>query len=151
MEELDLKIKKSLRLGVVGYCPPTKFDEVKALELIKHAYDRVEDDFPEYRIIVVSGLTNIGVLKIAYEEAKRRDWKTAGIACKKAYSYKDNWFPVDEEPIIIGENWGDESQAFINSIDALVRIGSGPQSLKEAEQVRRMGKPTYEYELAKIG
>lgn len=138
------------RLGVVGYCPPTKFDEVKALEYLKDAYNKVSSDFPDKKIIVVSGLTNIGVLKLAYEEAKRRGWKTAGIACKKVYDFKDNWFPIDEHPIIIGDNWGDESKTFVESIDALVRIGVGPQSLIEAAEVKTRGKPTYEYDLPKL-
>ncbi|MFH1840303.1 MAG: hypothetical protein ABH849_04090 [Nanoarchaeota archaeon] len=79
---------KKLRLGVVGYCPPTKFDEKKALKNLREAYDQVELDFPEHEITVVSGLTNAGVLRLAYEEARRRGWRTAGIACKKAtYEY----------------------------------------------------------------
>lgn len=141
---------KKIRLGVAGYCPPTKFDEKKALQYIQEAYDRAKADFPDSEIIIVSGLTNVGVLKLAYEEAKRRGWKTGGIASKKVYDFKDNWFPVDEEPVIIGENWGDESNTFTGSLDALVRIGNGPQSVREAEQIRRMGKKTYEYELEKL-
>lgn len=134
-----------LRLGVVGYCPPTKFDEKKAIEYLANAFDRVISDFPDYKITMVAGVTNVGVLKLAYIEAKRRGWRTAGVACKKAYDFE--LFPTDEEPIIIGENWGDESPAFVNSIDALVRIGMGKQSLNEAYQVREKGKKTYEYDL----
>src|SRR3989338_8138687 len=121
---------KILRLGVVGYCPPTKFDERKALKLLQEAYNQVAKDFPTYEIIVVSGLTNVGTIKLAYEEAKRKGWKTAGVACKKAFNYK-NLFQTDEKPVIVGENWGDESESFVNSIDALIRIGGGSQSLQE--------------------
>lgn len=135
------------RLGVAGYCPPTRFNEDEAARLIVDSYNRFSSDFPNREIVVVSGLTNIGVLKLAYEEAKRRGWKTAGVACKLAYAFRDNWFPVDEEPIITGDNWGDESFAFVNSIDALVRIGSGKQSIGEAELARKQGKKTYEYDL----
>lgn len=140
----------NVRLGVVGYCPPTQFNEAEALRMLKEAYDEVARDFPQKAITVVSGLTNVGVLKIAYEEAQTRGWKTAGIACKKAYDFRDNWFPVDEEPVIMGENWGDESKVFVGSLDALVRIGMGKQSLKEAQQVKEVGKPTYEYNLPTI-
>ncbi len=139
---------KTLRLGVVGYCPPTKFDEKKALSLLQQAYDLVKENFSNYQITVVSGLTNLGTIKLAYEEAKRRGWKTAGVACKKAFNYK-NLFPVDEKTVIVGENWGDESETFINSIDALIRIGGGPQSLKETELARKKGKKVYEYDLPK--
>lgn len=137
-----------LRLGVVGYCPPTKFDEEKALEYLCDAFDKVNLDFPDYGITIVAGITNVGVLRLAYLEAKRRGWKTAGVGCKKAYDFE--WFPTDEEPVIIGENWGDESQTFVNSIDALVRIGLGKQSLNEAALIREKGKKTYEYDLPRF-
>lgn len=137
-----------LRLGVVGYCPPTRFDEKKALEYLCDAFDKVTLDFPNYEVTMVAGITNVGILSLAYPEAKKRSWKTAGVGCKKAYDFE--WFPTDEEPIIIGENWGDESQAFVNSIDALVRMGLGKQSLDEAAQVRAKGKKTYEYDLPRF-
>ena len=143
------KMEKSFRLGVVGYCPPTKFNENKAHTYILEAYNKAVCDFSN-RIVVVSGLTNVGVLKLAYEEAKRRGWKTAGVACKKAFDYKSSWFPVDQEPVIVGENWGDESFEFIKSIDALVRIGCGKQSLREASMARNLGKKTYEYDLERL-
>lgn len=143
-----MKQNKKLKLGVVGYCPPTKFDENKARDLINDAYDKVTKDFPDYEVTIVAGITNVGVLKLAYEEAKRRNWRTAGVGCKKAYDFE--WFPVDEKPIIIGENWGDESPTFIKSIDALVRIGSEPQSLEETRKIKSLGKPVYEYELEKL-
>ena len=150
---------KTLRLGVVGYCPPSKFDEKKALEYLIDAFDKVNSDFPEHQITIIAGITNAGVLKLAYEEAKIRGWRTAGICCKKAYAFE--WFPTDEEPIIVGENWGDESNAFVygtktpghpheNGLDALVRIGIGKQSLDEASKVREMQKPTYEYDLPRL-
>lgn len=140
-------LRQQSRLGVVGYCPPTKFDENEAKKNIVEGYNQFDLDFPSREIVVVSGLTSVGVLKLAYEEAKRRGWKTAGVACKQAYAFKNNWFPVDEEPIIIGDNWGDESLAFVSSIDALVRIGVGKQSIREAEFVKKQGKRTYEYNL----
>ena len=136
---------KKLRLGVVGYCPPTKFDENKALEYIRDAYNHVIADFPEHEITVVSGVTNVGVLKLAYEEAKKRNWRTAGVGCKKAYEF--DWFPTDEEPIIVGENWGDESSTFLNSIDILIRIGGSKQSLEESVEMKKGGKQVIEYDL----
>jgi hypothetical protein len=138
---------KDLRIGVVGYCPPTKFDEKKALDLIRTAYDVISEDFPSYKKTIVSGVTNLGVLKIAYEEGRRRGWKTAGVACRKAFDFRDNWFPLDEEPIIIGNNWGDESETFLKSIDILVRVGGGNQSLDETKRTKILGKRTYEFEL----
>lgn len=135
---------KEIRIGVVGYCPPTKFDEVKARLMIFNAFNQVNNLYPCASKSVVSGLTNVGVLKIAYEEAKKREWKTAGIACKKAENYE--LFPVDEK-IIIGENWGDESQTFLDNIDIIIRIGTGKQSITETEEAKRLGKIAIEYNL----
>jgi len=143
----EYKKSAKLDLGVVGYCPPTKFDEGKALAYIKDSYNRAQADFPDLDVTAVSGLTNVGVIKLAYEEAKRRGWRTWGIACEKANEFKDNWFPVDDRPVLTGDNWGDESIYFINSIDALVRIGGGPQSHRETAMMTKMGKQVYEYEL----
>ena len=158
------------RIGVVGYCPPTKYDERKALEHLEEAFARVEADFPNRRIVVVSGATNVGVLAQAYKLATERGYETGGVACEKAANYE--LFPMTEKPLFVGKHWGDESPVFVNGIDAIkdvdpekvaqylnhphygldaiVRIGVGPQSIREATAVRAMGKPTYEFDLPKI-
>lgn len=133
-----------LRVGVVGYCPPTNFDEDEAKRMVRDAFDKVVEFFGDHEIVVVSGLTNVGVLKIAYEEAVRRGWRTAGIACERAQEHE--LFPVDEK-VIVGENWGDESPTFVDSIQAMVRIGVGKQSLRETQLVKSRGFPTFEYDL----
>ncbi len=135
-----------IRVGVVGYCPPTKFDEVEARKMVIDAYNKVQEvfQFGNVFITIVSGLTNVGVLKIAYEEATKRRWGTAGVACERALEHE--LFPVDEK-IIVGENWGDESPTFINSIDAIIRIGGGKQSLHETEIIKSQGKMSFEYDL----
>ncbi len=138
------------RIGVVGYCPPTIFDGKKALKLIQEAYDHVSVDFNGFGKVVVSGLINAGIPGLAYQEAKRRKWDTTGMACELAYAFKDSWFPVDIAPVIIGGRWGDESTLLVHSIDALIRIGGGPQSLKEAKMAKDIGRKVYEYELERI-
>lgn len=134
----------ALMLGVVGYCPPTRFDEGEARRMVVDAYDRVRKAYPDRAIAVVSGLTNVGVLKIAYEEATKRGWKTVGVACERAMEHP--LFPVDAR-IVVGANWGDESATFVGILDAIVRIGQGKQSLRETEEVKRNGKPAFEYDL----
>lgn len=136
--------KAELRIGVVGYCPPTKFDEVEARHMIVEAYDQIEKLYPDTSKAVVSGLTNVGVLKIAYQEAQKRKWRTVGIACAKVTEHE--LFPVDEK-IIVGENWGDESSAFLSAIDLIIRIGTGKQSITETEETKRRGKRVLEYDL----
>lgn len=135
---------KEFNVGVVGYCPPTKFDEVEARILVVDAYSRIQDQFGDREIVIVSGLTNVGVLAIAYAEATKRGWQTVGIACERAREHPH--YPVDEK-IIVGENWGDESTTFLAELDAIVRIGVGKQSIREAEVIKNKGLPTFEYDL----
>ena len=134
----------ALMLGVVGYCPPTRFDEDEARRMIVDAYDRVRKSCPDREIAVVSGLTNVGVLKIAYDEAAKRGWKTVGVACEGAMEHP--LFPVTAR-IVVGANWGDESPTFVGVLDAIVRIGTGKQSVRETEEVKRNGKSAFEYDL----
>ncbi|MBT4376465.1 hypothetical protein HOD29_03760 [archaeon] len=158
------------RIGVVGYCPPTKYDKEKALKYLEEAFDKVQSDFPNQKVVVVSGATNVGVLSQAYQLATERGYETGGVASEKAAGF--DLFPMTETPIIVGKDWGSESSVFIygiNSIkdvdsdkvkeysnhphdglDAMIRIGVGPQSLREATMVQEMGKPTYEYDLPKL-
>ena len=133
-----------IKIGVVGYCPPTKFDENEAERMINEAYDAVQQVHPDKKKIVVSGLTNVGVPALAYRAAVQRGWSTKGIACSKASEYP--LFPVDEK-VIIGHEWGDESHEFVNGIDILIRVGGGKQSLKEAADVWMQRKPVLEYDL----
>src|SRR3989338_7335910 len=131
-----------LRIGVVGYCPPSRFDKAEAIRMIREAYNKIDIQNPNMLKVVVSGLTNIGVPALAYKEAVQRGWRTAGITCEKANEYE--CFPVDEK-IIIGNEWGDESQTFLKSIDVLLRIGMGRQSIKETVGMKAKGKPVFEY------
>jgi hypothetical protein len=48
----------------------------------------------------------------------------------------------------VGEQWGDESAAFLAAIDVLIRIGGGPQSLAEAARAKELGIRVIERELA---
>lgn len=133
-----------IKVGVVGYCPPTKFDEVEARHMIVGAFDKIQAQFGDRVIAVVSGLTNVGVLAIAYDEAAKRGWRTVGIACERAQEHPH--YPVDEKTII-GANWGDESPTFLAELDAIVRIGGGKQSIRETDAIKARGLPTFEYDL----
>jgi len=134
-----------MKIGVVGYSH-NNIDKEKALKLIKEAFDLVikENELLNEEIEIVSGLTALGIPLLAYEEAKRRNWKTTGIACKLAYDYE--CFDVDKKEIV-GDKWGDESKTFINYIDVLIRIGGGKQSKEETKMMKILGKKVYEFEL----
>ena len=124
-------------LGVIGYSS-SKFDVVKAKEIISSFYDQFDD------LVIVSGLTNLGIPAIAYAEAKKREWKTSGIACQKAKDFAV--FPCDHI-IMIGENWGDESEFFLSRIDMLLKVGGGTQSEAEYARALELEIECYEYKL----
>ena len=136
-----------LKIGLVGYSDK-KFDvdfakSLVNIGLLTAVNENLKDNMPQ-DIFIVSGLTNIGIPALGYAFAKSIGWKTVGIACSKASEFE--CFPVDQT-IIVGSEWGDESETFLNFIDALVRVGGGKQSLKEEETARQMGIPVYAYEL----
>ena len=126
-----------LRVGVVGYSGQ-KFDENKAKAYLHAAFEKIHQQYPHSIIVVVSGLTDIGIPALAYREAKSRGWLTAGIACSKAENKeKYTCYDVNYKEIV-GSNWGDESGAFLNSIDILVRVGGGPQTKNETNIFKAM-------------
>lgn len=129
-----------MKIGVVGYSAQ-KFDENQAKKLILLGLEKVEAKKGDY---LVSGLTNLGIPKLAYEIATKLGLKTVGIACKLAYN--DDLFPVDKK-IIIGDKWGDESETFLNYIDCLIKVGGGPQSEKEYE---KFTKTKFKFDLPSI-
>lgn len=145
---VNYDMPEAYTLGVVGYCPPSEFDEDEARRMINEGYDQVEREHSDQEIQVAAGLSYCGVLGIAYEEAVKRDWKTIGIAPQQAV---DNYelFPVDETQVV-GEKFGDESATFVSAIDGLLRVGGGPQSKREAAVVRESGRDVIEFELALI-
>jgi hypothetical protein len=134
-----------MRVGVVGYSGQ-KFDERVGKIMVGVALNARHAE-SQSDIIIVSGYTNLGIPKLAYEYAKEFGYKTIGVACSKAAQYE--CFPCDRVHLI-GDNWGDESGAFLASIDVLVRIGGGVQSKKECQEAKTLGIPVVEYELEAI-
>jgi hypothetical protein len=124
------------------------FDEDAAKRAIVEAYDAIANEYPDRQITIVSGLTNVGILALAYAEAAKRGWRTVGITSKKALTY--DCFPVDESQIV-GEDWGDESPTFVACIDVIIRIGGGKQSHAEVALIKEAGKPVYEYDIPILG
>lgn len=131
-----------MKIGIVGYSTQ-KFNIEEAKRIIKKEFDKLEENYGK-DIEIVSGLTAMGIPLLAYQEAKRRGWKSVGIACKEAFQFK--LFPVDKQ-IIVGEKWGDESETFLNYIDILIRIGGGEQSKKETALAKKKGIKIIEYNL----
>lgn len=132
-------------VGVVGYSK-SNFDHSKAENLIKKAFDEIENKYPDKQKNCVSGWTNQGVPAIAYAEAVKRGWKTTGVACGKVKVKKYDMFPVDYE-YLEGEQWGDESKKFLSLLDVIVRVGGGKQSFNEIESAKEKNLPVFEFDL----
>jgi hypothetical protein len=138
------KVAKEIgcRIGVVGFSKQD-FDRDAACSKIKEAFDTIANECKQ-PMSVVSGLTNLGIPALAYNEAFDREWKTVGIACSKANDF--DIYPCDET-IIVGDEWGDESDKFLSSIDILVRVGGGKQSKDEVKMAKERGLKVMEFDL----
>jgi hypothetical protein len=132
-----------LRVGVVGYSGQ-KFDEELAMEMLSKAFERLDLQYDPEHIEIVSGLTNLGIPKLSYELATTLGYLTRGVACKLANDYECFDCDVVE---IIGEKWGDESEHFLSTIDVLVRVGGGAQSMAETNIAKERGIFTMEFGL----
>lgn len=133
-----------MNIGFIGYSS-RKFDEQKAEKLIYKAFAQISKI--KEPIKIVSGATNIGIPKLVYEIANTFNYPTVGIMCKEGENYE--LFPVDEL-IVVGDNWGDESQTFIDYIDILYKIGGGAQSQTEADIAKENGIKVIEFDLEEI-
>lgn len=124
-----------MKIGVVGFSSP-QFDQERAKVILKTKLKELVSSTNNENIELVSGYTNSGIPKIAYEIADSMGLKTIGFSAKKALSSSYGLYPVDKK-IIFGKNFGDESQAFIDYIDVLLRVGGGKQSRAEVELFKK--------------
>jgi hypothetical protein len=89
-----------MKIGVVGYSS-TKFDLNLAVKMMQSAFDIFVSKNAEENIEIVSGLTNIGVPKIAYQLADRRNFITVGISAEQAFQVHCGVYPVKKQ----GNSW----------------------------------------------
>ncbi|BBM86516.1 hypothetical protein [Candidatus Uabimicrobium amorphum] len=145
----------NLKIGVVGYSRP-QFDQEKATEMLKKGIAQFMEQFNAAKpnVEIVSGLTNVGIPKLAYEIAVAESLTTVGISAEEALKVSCGIFAVDKQ-IIEGKNFGDESQTFIDYIDCLIRVGGGEQSHEEVkmfqEKTQNKQQLLLEYELEFLG
>ncbi len=136
-----------IRVGVVGYTAE-KFDKIKAWELLKEGFEKIQSENNTNKLMVISGLTDLGIPSLAYYIARQNDWNIGGIAPEKAL--ESRWFPMSndgDELVLSGEDYGEETPKFLDSIDVLLRIGGGVQALYETQLATKRGMKIYEYDL----
>ncbi|MEZ4773563.1 MAG: hypothetical protein R3D00_10310 [Bacteroidia bacterium] len=127
---------KTIRYGIVGFSRD-QFDKKAAYLILDKIFRRIKEAHQDQPIEIVSGYTNSGVPKIAYELADKYRFTTTGFSAKQALQVKSGVYPVNK-CILVGEKFGDESVSFVRYIDALIRIGGGKQSRNEVELFRKM-------------
>lgn len=137
-----------IKIGFVGYSG-TPFDKEEALEIITKIFAEISVDYPSEDIEIVSGATALGIPNLVYVTAEVLNLSTIGIMCKRGYDQDNTLYPCDVI-YAVGENWGDESDTFIDYIDVLYRIGGGKQSLEEVKMAKSKGIPVFEFDLPQI-
>ncbi|PHN01369.1 hypothetical protein [Flavilitoribacter nigricans] len=142
---------QTIKYGIVGFSR-NQFDQQAAQRILQDLFQRIRQKHPSKNIEIVSGYTNSGVPKIAYELSGQFGFTTVGFSARQALRVRSGVYPVDKV-ILKGERFGDESKDFIRYIDALIRIGGGKQSRQETDLFKTlhaekpMGSILKEYEV----
>ena len=129
-------MKKPIKYGVVGFSR-NQFDKKAATLILDNLFQKITEKHPDKRIEIVSGYTNSGVPKIAYELSEKFGFITVGFSAKQALKVKSGVYPVNKV-ILKGDKFGDESEDFVEYIDALIRVGGGNQSRHETELFKKV-------------
>jgi hypothetical protein len=90
------------------------------------------------RLVVASGATNQGVLRLAYEVCAFLNITAMGIAPRQALD-----FPLGKMDYVLpfGRDFGDESDVFVRTIDELIVLGGGAQSQREVFAAATANRP----------
>ena len=132
----NFKIEKKLKIGVVGFSR-SQFDKPMAILKLRNIFEKLVEKHGVENIEIVSGYTNAGVPRIAYQLADHFGMDTTGFSARQALKVRSGVYPV-KKIVLIGEKFGDESVCFVRYIDRLIRIGGGRQSRKEVELFKEL-------------
>ncbi|HAS43064.1 MAG TPA: hypothetical protein DCS93_21470 [Microscillaceae bacterium] len=131
-----METNDTLKIGVVGFSR-NQFDQQDAAQKLKQLITQIIENQEASNIELVSGLTNMGVPRLAYLLADELGLITVGFSAKQALRVRSGVYPVQKQ-IIVGQKFGDESDEFIQYIDVLVRVGGGRQSRHETELFKQL-------------
>ncbi|MDJ0708636.1 MAG: hypothetical protein QNJ46_35680 [Leptolyngbyaceae cyanobacterium MO_188.B28] len=124
---IQAEVLAPLRVGVVDDLGTSDaFDEDKVRQYLLETFSKIKAT-EGHNVEIVAGWTWGGVSGLAYEIATAFDWNTVGVACGKVKN--SECFPCDRV-IIVGSEWGDESDQFLSSIDLLIKVGVDNPSLE---------------------
>jgi len=136
---MDFKI---IKYGVVGFSKHS-FDKKSAYKILDEELKNISLKYPESIIEIVSGYTNTGIPKIAYEISDKYGFVTVGFSAEQALNVRSGVHQV-AKVILRGKKFGYESEEFINYIDHLIRVGGGPQSRMETKMFVQKQKESKE-------
>ena len=111
--------------------------EAEARKALTDLFRERQEEYGD-RLIVSSGATMKEIPKIVYEVCEELRIAAMGVACEKARDYplgKMKYF------MPVGQEWGDESAAFLAASDEIVMLGGGEQAKREALAASAEGKP----------
>ncbi len=136
-------MKQTIKYGVVGFSR-NQFDKKAAYQILNEVFQQIQTKHPHKTIEIVSGYTNSGVPKIAYELSDKYGFISVGFSAKQALKVRSGVYPV-KKVILKGDKFGDESEDFVQYIDALIRVGGGKQSRHETALFKQLhfGKPLH--------
>ena len=130
------------RIGVVGY--NSHIDDTVVEELLHDAIGIIDAGVQGQKIEIVAGLIDAGTNKVAYRVAENLGYGTGGVACSLA-EYHPEAYACDWKKIILGSP-GVETDAFVSSIDALVRVGGDEYARQMARMAQERGVWMVEYD-----
>jgi hypothetical protein len=121
-----------VKVGVVGFSG-TPFDEAHARQALREILSLFQG---QQEVEIVSGWSNIGIPRIAYEEAEKLGiGRLVGLAPRAVRAQPCGLYSVHKE-MLVGETFGDESQTLVDYCDVMVRVGGGPQAFREVAMFR---------------
>ena len=132
-------------IGVTGFSTDRDIDWSKARKALRKLFTTIkQSDANGKQVAISSGATNYGVVAVAYQVCHELNMKCIGVASGKPFvdktlklsSFLDrSWF--------IGNNWGDESPVFLQTLDVMVALGGGNQATREVASAAKSGKKVY--------
>jgi hypothetical protein len=143
-----MKLRSRLRVGgIVGFARPWLQLGLQGPTLAQTIADartsicyELADRQRRYgeRLVVASGATNEGVLRLAYEVCAFLNITAMGIAPDQALE-----FPLGQMQYVLpfGRAFGDESPVFVRTIDELLVLGGGSQSRREVFAAAEASQP----------
>jgi hypothetical protein len=136
------EIENSYKIGVVGWSS-IGFDINYATKILNEFYTEVRKKH-NGTISIVSGWSNIGIPQIATNLAQKFGFIRIGYSAAEVLKYE--LCDVDIG-YIVGEKFGDESEAFVDYVDEILKLGGGLQAERELKYAIKNKKNVIEYEL----